>query len=115
MQVAVLKLDVHCEKLKQKAMATVCRLSGVKSVGVKDDKLTVTGEIDTYIIVKKLKKVCYTEIISVGPVKEPEKKPDPKKPPEPPEVVYWYPPQVPPYYQHFNGCVYEDPNTCVIS
>lgn len=45
---------------------------------VKEGKLTVVGEIDAFMIVKKLKKICYTEIITVGPAKEPEKKPEPK-------------------------------------
>lgn len=91
---------------------------GVHSVDVKEDKLTVTGEIDAYMIVKKLKKICYTEIISVGPVKESEKKkPDEPKKPEPPklpDVICHYVPSHPPYYYHFNGCADENPHACVI-
>uniref|UniRef100_A0A1J3GK45 HMA domain-containing protein n=1 Tax=Noccaea caerulescens TaxID=107243 RepID=A0A1J3GK45_NOCCA len=113
MQKAVLKLDACCEKTKQKAMATVCRLSGVNSVDVKEGNLTVTGEIDVFMIVKKLKKICYTEIITVGPAKEPEKKPE-SKPEQKPEVICHFNPPCPPY-SHFNGCVYENPNACVIS
>lgn len=41
---------------------------------VKEGKLMVVGEIDVFIIVKKLKKICYIEIIIVGLVKEFEKK-----------------------------------------
>ncbi|CAL9243277.1 unnamed protein product, partial [Arabidopsis halleri] len=117
-QVVVLKLDVHCERTKKKAMSTVCCFSGVNSVDMKDGKLTVTGEIDAYMIVKKLKKICHTEFISVGPVKEPEKKKpdDPKKPEtKPPDVIYHCVPPCPPYYHNFNGCYNEDPNACVIS
>ncbi|XP_023633269.1 heavy metal-associated isoprenylated plant protein 12 [Capsella rubella] len=119
MQVAVLKLGLCCEKTKKKAMSTVCGLSGVNAVDVKDGKLTVTGEIDAYIVVKKLKKVCFTEIISVGPVKEPEKKPpEPKKPdePKPPEVICHYVPSPcpPPYYPYYR-CGNDDPNACVTS
>lgn len=83
---------------------------------VKDGKLTVKGEIDAYIIVKKLKKICHIEIISVGPEKKPdEKKPDEKKPDDKklPDVIYV--PPCPPYYNHFNGYYNEDPNACVIS
>ncbi|KAH0937823.1 hypothetical protein HID58_005284 [Brassica napus] len=111
MQKAVLKLDVCCERTKQKAMSTVCCLSGVQSVDVKEGKLTVVGEIDAFIIVKKLKKICYTEIITVGPAKEPEKKPEPKPDPKPLQVICHYVPTCsPPYYHNFNGCDGENPH-----
>lgn len=73
---------------------------------VKEGKLTVIGEMDAYVIVKKLKKICCTEIISIGPViKEPEKKnPEPKKPEPEPYVIHHYTPPCPPYYCFENGC-----------
>ncbi|MCL7041932.1 hypothetical protein MKW94_013844 [Papaver nudicaule] len=37
-------------------------------------KMTVIGDVDTVIIVCKLRKVCFADILSVGPNKEPEKK-----------------------------------------
>ncbi|XVF50885.1 hypothetical protein PTKIN_Ptkin04bG0139300 [Pterospermum kingtungense] len=112
-------------------------LSGVDSVSVdKDQKLTLTGDIDPVEAVRKLRKVCYTEIVSVGPAKEPEKKKEEpkkeeqKKPAEPkkdaakepilypytvvchPPMPTYYPP-VPHYYTSAN-IVEEDPAACVI-
>lgn len=53
-------------------------ISGVESIAIdtKDKKLTVTGDIDPVIIAGKLRKLCHTDIVSVGPAKEPEKKKD---------------------------------------
>ncbi|XP_058075625.1 heavy metal-associated isoprenylated plant protein 39-like [Magnolia sinica] len=47
---------------------------------MKEKKLTVTGDVDPIDIVQKLRKGWFTEIILVGPTKEPEKKKEePKK------------------------------------
>ncbi|KAM7494441.1 hypothetical protein LguiB_029050 [Lonicera macranthoides] len=60
--------------------------AGVESIAMdmKEKKLTVTGNIDPVDIVGKLRKLCHTDIVSVGPAaKEPEKKKEePKKEPE---------------------------------
>ena len=56
--------------------------AGVESItmDMKEKKLTVTGDIDPVDIVGKLRKLCHTDIVSVGPAKEPEKKKEePKK------------------------------------
>lgn len=44
------------------------------SIDMKEKKLTVIGDIDPVSIVRKLKKLCHAEIVSVGPAKEPEGK-----------------------------------------
>jgi hypothetical protein len=103
---------------------------------MKDKKLTVTGDIDAVVVVGKLRKLCHTDIVSVGPAKEPEKKkeeppkkPDDKKKEDTPKVVYAYPPyyNMPCYQQQYSHhptaaqyyantrSVEEDPNGCVIS
>ncbi|KAJ1404397.1 Heavy metal-associated domain, HMA [Sesbania bispinosa] len=65
-------------------MKSVSGLSGVESVSVdmKDQKMTIIGDIDTVHIVEKLRKFCHADILSVGPAKEEkkeEKKPEEKK------------------------------------
>ena len=44
------------------------------NLDMKDKKLTVTGDIDAVKVVGKLRKLCYTELVSVGAAKESEKK-----------------------------------------
>ncbi|XP_026380152.1 heavy metal-associated isoprenylated plant protein 39-like [Papaver somniferum] len=82
----VLKLlTMTDERTKQKAMEAVADIYGVDSIAadLKEQKLTVIGEMDTIAIAKKLKKIGKIDIISVGPAKEPEKKPEEKKPDPP--------------------------------
>ncbi|KAK4743588.1 hypothetical protein SAY87_009900 [Trapa incisa] len=72
-------LTMTDDKTKQKAMEAAADAYGVDSIAadVKDQKLTVIGQMDPVAVVKKLKKVGKVDMISVGPVKE-EKKEDKK-------------------------------------
>jgi len=107
------------------------------SMDMKEKKMTVTGEIDPVVIVSKLRKVYQTEIISVGPAKEPEKKKEDSKKKEDPKnkdeskkdgsknqaqvvqvadlskAYQAYPQYLYPIYYCVSS-VEEDPNACVI-
>ncbi|CAL4920364.1 unnamed protein product [Urochloa decumbens] len=78
------------DKTKQKAIEAVADIYGIDSIAadLKDNKMTVIGDMDTVAIAKKLKKLGKIDIVSVGPAKEekkPEKKEDKKEEKKPAE------------------------------
>ncbi|KAK5777659.1 Putative late blight resistance R1B-12 [Gossypium arboreum] len=78
-KVVVKIMTMNDEKTKKKAIEAVADIYGVDSIAadVKEQKLTVIGEMDTVVIAKKLKKIGKVDIVTVGPAKE-EKKDDKK-------------------------------------
>ncbi|XP_011022722.1 PREDICTED: uncharacterized protein LOC105124404 [Populus euphratica] len=78
-KVVLQMMTMNDEKTKQKAIEAVANIYGVDSIAadLKEQRLTVIGEMDTVAIAKKLKKIGKIDIISVGP-SEQEKKDDKK-------------------------------------
>ncbi|KAJ4911460.1 Copper transport protein family [Raphanus sativus] len=101
----VLQLSVHEERIRKKVWATVSKFSGVTSIAMDDKtgKMTVVGEVDVPIIVKKLRKICNAELVTVEVVKPPEEKPTPAKPAQ--IVAFSYPYQ----YQYSYANSYYQP------
>lgn len=99
-------------------------------MNMNEKKLTVVGAVDPVQVVGKLKKSWHTELLTVGPAKEPEKKDEKKAEPKKDdgkkeddkkkesekidELLKLYKNHYP-YYTHYR--VYsaeENPNSCVI-
>eukprot|EP01018_Ginkgo_biloba_P027503 Gb_38912 [translate_table: standard] len=113
MKKMVLKLEIHDESSKRKALKVVAGVEGVDSVSIdmKEKKITVIGEADPVFLTGKLRKFGHTELESVGPAKE-EKKDEKKneKAATPPTIVY-----LPSNYGYSDNVVSdENPNACVI-
>ncbi|KAL1556124.1 heavy metal-associated isoprenylated plant protein 16-like [Salvia divinorum] len=108
----VIKVPLHTEKDKSKALKIAVVEEGVISVsiGKDNDQLEVVGEgVDSVCLAKSLrKKFCFADILSVAEVKPPPPV-SPEKCPLPP---YMFPP---PPFQPFYECHYYEPgNSCYI-
>ncbi|KAL3738214.1 hypothetical protein ACJRO7_019696 [Eucalyptus globulus] len=77
-QKLVVKVDLHDDRDRSKAMRIVSGFEGIGSLAMdlKDKKLTVSGDFDPVKVVNKLRKSRLTEIVSVGPAKEDDGKKD---------------------------------------
>ncbi|KAK2651435.1 hypothetical protein Ddye_011291 [Dipteronia dyeriana] len=69
-------MTMNDEKTKRKAIEAVADIYVIDTIAadLKEQKLTVIGDMDTIAIAKKLKKNGKTGIVSVGPVKEERRK-----------------------------------------
>ena len=69
MKKVILKVHVPDAKAKRKTMKTISTFSGIESISVdmKEQKLTIIGDIDPVKVAGKLRKLGYAEIVSVGP------------------------------------------------
>ncbi|GKV49816.1 hypothetical protein SLEP1_g56547 [Rubroshorea leprosula] len=71
----VLKVDVARNKQKHKAMTSVCSIRGIDHIifDMKTRRMQVVGaEIDPVVLVGRLRKIAWAEVLSVGPAERNE-------------------------------------------
>ncbi|WVY96284.1 hypothetical protein V8G54_028435 [Vigna mungo] len=125
MNKVVLQVELLDEKTKKKAMKAVTIIiiiiAGVESVSMemKEQKLTLIGDMDAVVVVEKLRKLCYTEILSYGPAKvekKDNKKEAEKKNKDQTQNIADILKTYETYHNHYHCTSYveENPNACVI-
>ncbi|EOY11912.1 Heavy metal-associated domain [Theobroma cacao] len=117
-QKIVIKVPMHCDKCRTKAMKIAAVANGVSSVAIAGndkDQVVVTGEgIDSANLTCLLrKKLGYAAIISVGEDKK--KDGDKDKKPEIHQCSSFGCCQCPNYCTLHYGVVYDDPNPTICS
>ncbi|XWS27762.1 hypothetical protein CRYUN_Cryun25bG0008500 [Craigia yunnanensis] len=95
-QKIVIKVSMHCNKCRKRALKIASVADGVTSValhGPEKDKLMIVGEgIDAACLTSSLrKKLCHAILETVEEVKEPP----PPKPKTPPKQIIYHCPQQP--------------------
>jgi len=72
MKEMVFRVALENETSKRRAMKAVAAVEGVESVAVdlKERKMTVIGDVDPVLLTIKLRKIGFTELLSVDPAKE---------------------------------------------
>jgi hypothetical protein len=65
----VLKWETRCEKCKKRALEIIASVEGVDSIAMdmKEKKITVMGEADPVSLKIQLRRIGFTQLISVGP------------------------------------------------
>ncbi|KAL7103914.1 hypothetical protein ACP275_08G210700 [Erythranthe tilingii] len=125
-QKIVIKMSIHSDKCRSKALKIAVGISGVESVtvtGQDKDQVELVGDgIDSVELTRQLRKnVAHAELVSVGEVKkeQPAATTASATPAGSPPVEGWLPPPLPPYgFPHYHCCtVLRDPvydNSCTM-
>ncbi|KAJ4837235.1 hypothetical protein Tsubulata_027964, partial [Turnera subulata] len=107
-QKIVIKVSVHCDKCRTKALKIAAATEGVTSVALEGDdkdKVVVIGEgVDAACLTNSLKKkMNYASILTVEEVKPPKKeeKKEEKKEKEEKPLPYYCPPYCPPPCEYY--------------
>ncbi|XP_019153923.1 PREDICTED: heavy metal-associated isoprenylated plant protein 13-like [Ipomoea nil] len=68
MKKVVVQLEFEGGQIKKKAMGKVSKIKGVKSIAIgRDKKMTVIGDMDPVFVDKKLKTICSSKLVHLGP------------------------------------------------